>query len=36
MENLNEYTAPLAHRALDVNIREAMQGKKIWPLPRQT
>jgi Fe-S protein assembly chaperone HscA len=29
MENLNEYTAPLAHRALDVNIREAMQGKKI-------
>ena len=29
MESLNEYTAPLAHRALDVNIREAMQGKKI-------
>nr|MBP6811450.1 molecular chaperone DnaK [Saprospiraceae bacterium] len=23
MESLNEYTAPLAHRALDVNIREA-------------
>jgi len=29
MELLNEYTAPLAHRALDVNIREAMTGKKI-------
>lgn len=29
MEKLNEYTAPLAHRALDFNIREAMQGKKI-------
>jgi molecular chaperone HscA len=29
METLNEYTAPLAHRALDFNIREAMQGKKI-------
>ncbi len=29
MESLNAYTEPLAHRALDVNIREAMQGKKI-------
>ncbi|MBC7775734.1 MAG: Hsp70 family protein, partial [Phycisphaerae bacterium] len=29
MESLNAYTAPLAHRALDVNIREAMRGKKI-------
>jgi len=29
MESLNAYTAPLAHRALDVNIRAAMQGKKI-------
>ncbi len=29
MESLNEYTAPLAHRALDVNIKEAMRGKKI-------
>ncbi len=29
MESLNKYTAPLAHRALDVNIRAAMQGKKI-------
>lgn len=29
MESLNEYTAPLAHRALDVNILAAMQGKKI-------
>lgn len=29
MEELNEYTAPLAHRAMDVNIQEAMAGKKI-------
>ena len=29
MELLNAYTTPLAHRALDVNIRAAMQGKKI-------
>ncbi len=29
MESLNAYTEPLAHRALDVNIRAAMQGKKI-------
>ena len=29
MEELNEYTAPLAHRALDVNIAKAMKGKKI-------
>ena len=29
MDSLNAYTAPLAHRALDVNIRAAMQGKKI-------
>jgi molecular chaperone HscA len=29
MESLNEYTAPLAHRALDANILEAMKGKKI-------
>ncbi|MDO8366626.1 MAG: molecular chaperone DnaK [Saprospiraceae bacterium] len=29
MESLNEYTAPLAHRALDVNIREALKGKKL-------
>ncbi len=29
MESVNEYTAPLAHRALDVNIRAAMKGKKI-------
>jgi molecular chaperone HscA len=29
METLNAYTTPLAHRALDVNIREAMKGKKI-------
>ncbi|RMG80271.1 MAG: hypothetical protein D6714_15000 [Bacteroidetes bacterium] len=29
METLNEYTAPLAHRALDENIKKAMTGKKI-------
>jgi molecular chaperone HscA len=29
MEELNEYTSPLAHRALDINIKEAMTGKKI-------
>ncbi len=29
MEALNEYTKPLAHRALDFNIGEAMKGKKI-------
>ena len=29
MENLNEYTTPLAHRALDANIAEAMKGKKL-------
>ena len=30
MEELNQYTAPLAHRAMDVNIQKAMAGKKIW------
>ncbi|MBP7273156.1 MAG: molecular chaperone DnaK [Saprospiraceae bacterium] len=29
IDNLNEYTAPLAHRAMDVTIAEAMRGKKI-------
>jgi Fe-S protein assembly chaperone HscA len=29
MEELNAYTAPLAHRALDHNIQEAMKGQKI-------
>ncbi len=29
MEQLNDYTAPLAHRAMDVTIAEAMRGKKI-------
>jgi molecular chaperone HscA len=29
MEDLNTYTAPLAHRALDHNIQEAMKGQKI-------
>ena len=29
IEKLNTYTTPLAHRALDASIRDAMQGKKI-------
>jgi molecular chaperone HscA len=29
MANLNEYTTPLAHRALDTNIRDAMRGQKV-------
>lgn len=29
MDNLNEYTKPLAHRALDHNIKEAIGGRKI-------
>ncbi len=29
IEKLNAYTTPLAHRALDANIRDAMRGKKI-------
>ncbi|MGH1334622.1 MAG: Fe-S protein assembly chaperone HscA [Aureispira sp.] len=29
METLNEYTTPLAHRALDANIADAMKGKKL-------
>lgn len=29
MANLNEYTTPLAHRAMDVNIANAMKGTKI-------
>jgi len=29
IETLNTYTTPLAHRALDTNIRAAMAGKKI-------
>jgi molecular chaperone HscA len=29
MEELNIYTEPLAHRAMDVTILEAMKGKKI-------
>ncbi len=29
IEALNEYTAPLAHRAMDYTIYEAMQGKKV-------
>ncbi len=29
MEQLNEYTAPLAHRAMDVTIAKAMKGEEI-------
>ncbi len=29
IEALNAYTAPLAHRAMDVTIRETMRGKKV-------
>jgi len=29
MDDLNQYTTPLAHRAMDVNISAAMKGKKI-------
>ena len=29
MSELNDYTAPLAHRAMDVNIQKAMAGKKL-------
>ncbi|MCC6412709.1 MAG: Fe-S protein assembly chaperone HscA [Saprospiraceae bacterium] len=29
IETLNNYTMPLAHRAMDTNIRAAMSGKKI-------
>ncbi|MBL7796289.1 MAG: molecular chaperone DnaK [Saprospiraceae bacterium] len=29
IEDLNAYTSPLAHRAMDTTIREAMRGKKV-------
>ena len=29
MEQLNEYTAPLAHRAMDITIAQAMKGEKL-------
>ncbi len=29
MDNLNEFTNPLAHRVMDVNIKEALSGKKV-------
>ncbi len=29
IEDLNAFTGPLAHRAMDVTIREAMRGKKV-------
>ncbi|MEM1319736.1 MAG: Fe-S protein assembly chaperone HscA [Bacteroidota bacterium] len=31
MEDLNEYTGPLAHRAMDVTIADAIKGKKVDP-----
>ncbi|MGB0862296.1 MAG: molecular chaperone DnaK [Saprospiraceae bacterium] len=29
MDDLNQFTSPLAHRAMDVNIKEAMSGRKV-------
>jgi molecular chaperone HscA len=29
MENLNVYTTPLAHQAMELNIKEAMKGRKV-------
>ena len=29
MDELNEFTSPLAHRAMDVNIKQAMAGKAV-------
>ena len=29
MERMNEYTAPLAHKALDANIAETLKGKTL-------
>jgi len=29
IEDLNAYTSPLAHRAMDTTIREAMRGKRV-------
>ncbi|HHS95624.1 MAG TPA: heat-shock protein Hsp70, partial [Phaeodactylibacter sp.] len=29
MEKLNEYTTPIAHKAMEINIKNAMRGKKI-------
>ena len=29
MESLNEYTSPLAHKAMDLNIKDALKGKKL-------
>ncbi len=29
MDDLNQYTTPLAHRAMDVNIKSAIAGKKV-------
>lgn len=29
MEDLNQYTGPIAHRVMDINIAEAIKGKKL-------
>ena len=29
MDDLNQYTTPLAHRAMDVNIKSAIAGRKV-------
>ncbi len=29
MEALNEYTSPIAHKAMDLNIKDALKGKKM-------
>jgi hypothetical protein len=29
MDDLNEYTKPMAHRAMDVNIKKAIAGANI-------
>ena len=34
METLNQFTAPLAHRAMDAAVAEAMKGKKITPIKK--
>ncbi|MEL6866220.1 MAG: molecular chaperone DnaK [Bacteroidota bacterium] len=31
MDELNEYTTPLAHRAMEVNVAEAIRGRNIAP-----
>ena len=36
MDNLNTYTSPLAHRAMDVNIQNAMKGRGISNIEQGT